>query len=252
MWWGRMALALTLVAAGCGTEVVSSSTAMPTGDLSGWRRVLSDDFSGPALSDRWLAYDGQPAGDPAGWFDRKNVTVDDGVATIRGAYDTGRRRWATGGISTEHSLIQTYGKYEVRFRADRGRGIQYAMLLWPADGSWPPEVDFAEDNGDRRNRLYATLHAIGGSQVERSTSKDFTKWHTAGVEWTPGRLAYTLDGQVWATLHDARVPDQPMALAIQSQAWYCAHAWQHCPDTSTPPQVDLQIDWVVAYARRAA
>ncbi|GAA0281388.1 glycoside hydrolase family 16 protein [Cryptosporangium japonicum] len=249
--WVVLALVCALLAA-CGTGTVPSrESAMPTGDLAGWRRVLSDDFAGTRLSDRWLAYDGQPSGDPAGWFDPANVTVAGGVLTIRGAYQKARKRWATGGISTRRSLKQTYGKYEVRFRADRGRGIAYAFLLWPVDDSWPPEIDFAEDNGAGRDRLFSTVHAIGGSQIENSTAADFTQWHVVGVEWTPGRIAYTLDGKVWATIHDDRVPDQPMALALQSQAWYCGHTWQRCPDASTPATVNLQVDWVVAYARRA-
>ncbi|GAA3390200.1 glycoside hydrolase family 16 protein [Cryptosporangium minutisporangium] len=254
-----LAIVVVLALTACGTTsagpvnaVGSAATAMPATDLAGWRRVLSDDFTGTELSNRWLAYDGQPSGDPAGWFDPAHVRVSDGVLTIRGAYQKARRKWVTGGVSTRNSLKQTYGKYEVRFRADRGKGISYALLLWPVDDSWPPEIDFAEDNGDRRDRLHATLHAIGGSQIERSVTGDFTDWHVVGVEWTPGRLAYTVDGRVWATLLDERVPDQPMALALQTQAWYCGHTWQRCPDSSTPAQVNLQVDWVVAYARRSA
>jgi len=251
--WVGVVLAAALTLAACGTPPPRSSDgAMPTGDLAGWRRVLSDDFAGTRLSGRWAAYDGRPSGDPAGWFDADRVVVAGGLLTIRAAYDQTRRRWVTGGVTAAHSLKQTYGKYEVRFRANKGRGIAYALLLWPIDGRWPPEIDFARDNGAERNRLYATLHAIGGAQLEHSTDGDFTQWHVAGVEWTPGKLAYTMDGKVWATTRDERVPDRPMALALQSQAWYCGHTWQHCPDSTTPPRVDLQIDWVVAYARRPA
>ncbi|SHM24529.1 glycoside hydrolase family 16 protein [Cryptosporangium aurantiacum] len=254
MWRGLgLAMAVVLTLPSCGTTSAGDvASAMPTADLAGWRRVLSDDFTGSSLSSRWAAYDGQPSGDPAGWFDPARVTVTEGILTIRGAYVKARGKWVTGGVSTKHTLKQVYGKYEVRFRADRGTGIAYALLLWPVDDSWPPEIDFAEDNGAGRDRLYSTLHAIGGSQIERSTTGDFTDWHVAGVEWTPGRLAYTLDGKVWATLLDDRVPDRPMALALQSQAWYCGHTWQKCPDSTTPETVDLQVDWVVAYARRSA
>jgi beta-glucanase (GH16 family) len=224
---------------------------MPTGDPAGWRRVLSDDFAGTRLSSRWVAYDGEPSGDPAGWFDPAHVTVSGGVLTIRGAYQAARRKWVTGAVSSWPSLKQAYGKYEVRFRADKGRGIAYALLLWPVDGSWPPGIDFAADNGDTRSRLYTTLHTVGGSQIEKSTDADFSEWHVAGVEWTPGRLDYTLDGTVWATVRDPWVPAEPMVLALQSQAWACGQTWRRCPDSTTPAQVNLQVDWVVAYARRA-
>ena len=250
--WVGIALVAALTLSACGTtRAGSGENAMPTGDLAGWRRVLSDDFGGTRLSSRWVVYDGQPSGDPSGWFDPAHVTVTDGLLTIRGAYQKARKRWVTGGVSTQRSVKQTYGKYDVRFRADRGKGIAYALLLWPVDGSWPPEIDFAEDNGDRRDRLYTTVHAIGGSQIEKSIHADFRRWHVAGVEWTPGRIAYLLDGKVWATVRDDRVPDQPMVLALQSQAWYCGHTWERCPDSTTPPVVNLQVDWVVAYARRS-
>lgn len=246
-------MAAGVLVSGCGeTAAESESTAAPPGDLPGWRRVLVDDFTGTTLGTGWTPYAGQPAGDPAGWFDAAHLVVKGGVLTIRGSYDATREKWVTGGFSSQHNLVQTYGKYEVRFRAGRGKGISYAILLWPIDNTWPPEIDFAQDNGDDRKRLYATLHAIGGSQVERSKAGDYTGWHTAGLEWTPSRVAYTMDGAVWATTHDAQVPEQPMALALQSQAWYCGHSWQRCPDSSTPSRVDLQVDWIVAYTRRAA
>jgi hypothetical protein len=174
-----MVAALTL--SGCGTtRAGSAGSAMPTGDLAGWRRVLSDDFAGTRLTSRWVAYDGQPSGDPAGWFDPAHVRVAGGLLTIRGAYQKARGKWVTGGVSTQRSVKQTYGKYDVRFRVDRGRGIAYAFLLWPVDGSWPPEIDFAGDNGDRRDRSYTTVHAIGGSQIEKSVDADFSQWQGLG------------------------------------------------------------------------
>jgi hypothetical protein len=41
--------------------------------------------------------------------------------------------------------------------------------------------------------------------------------------------------------------DRVGGLALQSQAWYCGHTWEACPDETTPPVVNLQVDWVVAY-----
>jgi hypothetical protein len=42
-----------------------------------------------------------------------------------------------------------------------------------------------------------------------------------------------------------------MELDLQAQAGTCGVAYAPCPDRSTPAHVDLQVDWVVAYARRA-
>src|SRR3954454_8190698 len=99
--------------AGCGKGGGNSiaTAAMPSSELPGWHRVLADDFSGAALNRGWTVYAGQPAGDPAGWFDAGHVTVGGGLLTIRGSYDTKRKKWVTGGLSTQRSLVQSYGKY---------------------------------------------------------------------------------------------------------------------------------------------
>ncbi|MDQ7908234.1 glycoside hydrolase family 16 protein [Phytohabitans sp. ZYX-F-186] len=224
--------------------------AMPRGDLPGWRLSFADDFSGVALDERWFAYDGQPDNDPGGWFDPSHVSVGGGLLTIGGWREPARRDlYVTGGVSNRNAVTQTYGRFDVRFRMDQGTGIAYALLLWPADNKYPPEIDFAEDNGRDRRTMYASVHAADGSEPEGSSVRgDFTQWHTASLEWTPGRLVFGLDGRVWHTITGAQVPSEPMALALQSQAWYCGHGWEACPDATTPERVNLQVDWVVSYA----
>ena len=76
----------------------------------------------------------------------------------------------------------------MRFRFDAGTGIAHAILLWPADNSWPPEVDFSEDNGGNNDKLPATMHyGASNTQIHRYVAVNLTKWHTLGVEWTPGQ-----------------------------------------------------------------
>jgi beta-glucanase (GH16 family) len=229
-----------------------SGVRMPVGDLPGWHQVFADDFTGSTLNTGlWRLYWGEPGGDPGGWFDPGHVSVSGGKLVI-GAYrdpaDGGR--WATGGVSSSPGLAQTYGKYLVRFRFDSGEGIAHAILLWPADNAWPPEIDFSEDNGAGRQTDYATLHyGAANTMIGDQTPVDLTRWHTLGVEWTPGKLVYTLDGRAWATVANAHVPSTPMALDIQTQAWACGTStWEQCPNASTPAHVNLYVDWAVAYA----
>jgi beta-glucanase (GH16 family) len=224
---------------------------MPVGSITGWRRVFADDFSGHSLDrSKWRAYYGQPGGDPAGWFDPSHVKVANGALVIsayRARPDVGR--WATGGVSSSPGLVQTYGKYLVRLRFGVGEGIGHALVLSTADGTWPPEVDFSEDNGSGRDRTLATLHyGSYHTRIARATAVDLTQWHTLGVEWTQRRLIYTLDGRRWVTMSTSGVPTVPMVLDIQTQAWPCAGTWGRCPDASTPPVVRLYVDWVAAYA----
>lgn len=243
-----LVLAVTLAARPFGR---ADPDAMPVGDLPGWRQVFTEDFSGSELSDQWFRYEGQPDMDPGGWFDPEHVSVGDGKLTI-GAWQEPEQGglYATGGISNRNVFSQTYGKFEVRFRMDQGTGIAYALLLWPSSNAFRPEIDFAEDNGMDRRTMYGFLHPADPAQpsVAREVATDATEWHVAGLEWTPGRLVFTLDGEAWGTIEGDQVPDQPMGLALQSQAWYCGHTWEACPDETTPDRVDLEIDWAVIYA----
>lgn len=234
-----------------------SGVAMPVGDIPGWHQTFTDDFTGRTLSSQWKTYWGVPGGDPGGFFDPTHVSVSGGQLLISAykdsrdnAWDAGPNTYVTGGVSSSPSFAQTYGKYLVRFKFGAGVGISHAILLWPQSNTWPPEIDFSEDNGSDRQTTYATLHyGSGNTQVQRSDAVDLTQWHTLGVEWTPGRLVYTLDGKDWATVASANVPSTPMNLDIQTQSWACGTStWEQCPDATTPSHVNLSVDWVVAYA----
>jgi beta-glucanase (GH16 family) len=228
----------------------------PKGSPPHWHRVFADEFTKGLDRGSWSRYRGQPQGDPGGWWDPSHVTVRDGALRLE-AYRDPRfdGRWVSGGVANPRALKQTYGKYLVRFRLDGGRGVLGAVLLWPVADVWPPEIDFAENGGTSgaRNRMTATLHHGSDDDIiQRSVRGDFTRWHVMGVEWTPGKLVYTLDGKRWATVRSEHVPDQPMELALQTQAGTCGDRFAPCPDASTPRRVDMEVDWVVAYAYRGA
>ncbi len=230
-----------------------AEAAMPTGNIPGWRQVFADNFNGSSLNlSNWYPYaSSEPGGDPGAWLLPSHVTVSGGdlvISTYRDPADGGL--WTSGGVTSEPGLVQTYGKYLVRFRFPAGHGIAHGLMLLPADAPGPPEVDFSEDNGEGRNIDTATLHYGPGEEDEHVTvATDLTQWHVLGVEWTKEKLVYTLDGHEWGRMEGAKVPSTPMALDIQTQAWMCGvNSWEACPDASTPATVNLYVDWVVAYA----
>jgi len=57
-------------------------------------------------------------------------------------------------------------------------------------------------------------------------------------------------GTLWATVRSRHVPAERMELDLQAQAGTCGDRYAPCPDATTPSSVDLQVDWVAAYARR--
>ena len=97
--------------------------------------------------------------------------------------------------------------------------------------------------------MSATLHyGANNDTIQRNVTGDFTQWHVMGVEWSPGKLVYTLDGRNWATVLSPYVPSEPMEFDIQAQAGTCSDVWTPCPNPTTPSLVELQVDWVQAYA----
>ncbi|MCW2499624.1 MAG: exsH [Frankiales bacterium] len=222
--------------------------AMPRGHRPGWRQVLAQDFTGTALPRGWGAYAGRPGGNPHGWWEPSHVRVRAGDLHLAGAWKGGR--FVTGGLMATGTETR-YGKYEVRFRIERARGVKYALLLWPSRGRWPAagEVDFAEDGGGGRRTTTATLHhGAANHQVQRTLRADFSAFQTVGVEWTPGKLVYTCNGRPWATVRSAGVPRGPMRLALQMEAGR-GDAWAPAPSAATPPTVGMVVDWVVGYRR---
>lgn len=234
----------------------SSGDAMPTGNLPGWTEVFTDDFNGSSLNrGSWGPYSGMPGGDPGGWWDPSHAVVGNGMLQLRSYRDAAHANptnpggYVSGGVSSAHALRQTYGKYLVRFRMDKGEGIAGIMLLWPSNDVWPPEIDFGEDGGGSRDHSTVTLHyGSADNQIARTVSGDFSQWHTLGVEWTPGQLVFTMDGRDWATIASSGVPSQAMEMDLQTQAGTCGNADDPCPNASTPNEVDMDVDWVAAYA----
>jgi beta-glucanase (GH16 family) len=229
-----------------------SDLPMPVGDLPGWHQTFADDFTGADASKRWFIYEGAPGGDPGGWFLPSHVTQGNGRLLITGSLANTPRGtiYATGGVSNAKVFSQTYGRFDFRFRMDMGYGVNFALLLWPSDNTWPPEVNVAESNGVTPKYLIVTLHyGPRNSMIHRYSNGvvDYTQWHTAGVIWEPGKLIFTLDGNGWSSIASPNVPKVPMSMAIQTQAWPCSTSFSDCPNSTTPAKVNLEVDWAVAY-----
>jgi len=217
-------------------------------DLPGWKFHWSDDFLGSKLNHTvWGEYNGQPGGDPEAWWATSHVFVSNGklvLSTYKDSVADPSGRWVSGGVGGHSIMSQTYGKYLVRYRMDIGKGVSGILLLWPVADIWPPEIDFVEDGDGSRTSSSATLHwGSSNHQQQVSHNADFSLWHTLGVEWTPGRLVFTMDNGVWGVINNTNVPDIPHSLDAQAQV--CNGP--NCPDGTTPSVVNLEIDWVVTY-----
>jgi beta-glucanase (GH16 family) len=226
--------------------------ATPSQASAAWRLRFAANFRHGLNTKIWTRYDGTPRCCHQTRWRPSHVVVKGGILRLQNYRDRAYGgRWVSAGVSMGRSLNQTYGKYRVRFRMTKGHGIGMCMLLWPAHG-WPPEVDFAEESSSVGARRFetSTLHfGRHNSEIHHRVHANFTRWHTIGVNWRPGKLVYTLDGHAWARTIGPEVPDVPMHLGLQTHVGTNGNTGS-APDSATPAKVGLQIDWIKVYRYR--
>jgi len=236
------------------TQAASSPSgqAMPVGNLTGWRQIFADDFStnapvgsfpGAAYSSKWSAYpDGWPDTTHNGtYMPSKVLSVRNGMLDYYIHTENGVHMVAA---PVPQIAQRTYGRYELRFRADSLRGYKNAWLLWPDSELWPAdgEIDFPEGDLDRNISAYMHYADPSGGQDAFEPGTAFGgSWHTAATEWTAGKVTFYLDGKLLGT-STTKVPSKPMHWVLQSETTLNG---TH-PNDATAGHI--QIDWVVAYA----
>jgi beta-glucanase (GH16 family) len=201
-----------------------------------------DNFDGTRLSRDWGVYD-HPNDDPP--RSASAVKVSGGMLNITGGFIGGRDEG--GGLASD--INQKYGRWEIRYRVDKGAGYASDVLLWPKDENWPTsgEIDISEIGDSNRNGSPMFVHnGPNNDQLDGEAKGDFSQWHTVAVEWEPDHVAFYVDGvrqsfQVTKSAHPRMIPDlSAMHLALQLDQGCCRNS-------STPSKVVMQIDWVKIY-----
>ena len=159
----------------------------------------------------------------------------------------------TGGVKVTTNS-QTYGKYEVRMRVDNGQGYSLVASLWPTSDTWPPEIDFTEDSGGSpRTTDAATEHwGVGDEPLPAHQRPDRQPHPVAHGRCRVdsgkdrlhhGRCAVGHRGQC------QRLQRAHAGSRLQIQAWQCgASSWEQCANSSTPAEVDMDVDWIAVYS----
>jgi len=208
----------------------------------GYKLVYVQDFQGTSVPPGWDVFTGVPGGDPGGQFGRQHVVVSGGLLHLNAWKDPKYGgKWVTGGLC-HCGLAHMYGAYFVRSRLT-GAGPNEAQLLWPADNTWPPEIDFNETGGTDKSTS-STLHFGAKNNIIQSSIRiDLLKWHTWGVIWSAKSIEYVVDGRVWANVTTpSEIPQVPMRLDLE-QRTKCQLGNQ-CPKVP----VSMLVDWVAEYS----
>jgi beta-glucanase (GH16 family) len=141
-----------------------------------------------------------------------------------------------------------YGWAEARMRIPAGPGLWPAFWLLPANESDLPEIDVMEIDGSAPDVVMMHLHDGGPGGNEAVQASDWTQpsltggWHTFAIDWTPGHLAWLVDGVVRWHVDGSVVPSQPMYLIADLAVG--GGDTVSPPTASTPFPSALALDWV--------
>jgi hypothetical protein len=233
---GAVVLLLGLPAT-ASTAATPERTAAPAGSFS---LAFSDSFSGSSLSSRYSVMNGNTA--PKNWS-ASQVKVHNGYLDIATTYSKTNKKWQSGAVYLNNLPFQTtYGKFLLRVRCTSGN-VKCTAMLWPDQRHlWPPEIDFYElfpsdpARGTNKCTFHYGINHTTNHMIFSYYKGSFSQWHTIGVQWTPGKLQYLMDGKVMKSITNSNVPKIPMHLDMQTFA----------PKTPTGP-VHLQVDSIRIY-----
>ena len=185
-----------------------------------WKLTFSDEFQGSSLDTSKWTPEHSTYGDGGGSIHCNtpdNVSVADGALVIEGRKEQVRcpnnggidRDYSTGLVRTKGKFSQAYGRFEVRAKMPKGKGLWTG--LWMLSENYPygdngqsGEIDIVETFGDRADEATTTAHwshnrcGWGCSKMGKSTKLtggDISAWHTYAVEWEPRSIAWFIDGK---------------------------------------------------------
>jgi beta-glucanase (GH16 family) len=163
-------------------------------------------------------------------------------------------------INTAGRFTQTYGRVETRMQIPRGQG------MWPAfwmlgdnigDVGWPTcgEIDIMENVGFEPNTIHGTIHGPGysgsggvGAGYSLPGGAAFADgFHVFAVDWSPDKVSWSVDGNVYATKTPADVNgnqwvfNHPFFIIINLAV---GGDWPGNPDGNTQFPQRLVIDYV--------
>jgi len=191
----------------------------------------------PTISDEFEGAEGEPP-DPAIWsYDiggdgwgnnqlefntdrRENVSLDgQGHLRIVAREESFMGNdYTSGRIKTQGLFEQKHGRFEARIKLPEGQGLWPAFWMlgsnidevpWPGCG----EIDILEYQGQRPERVFASLHGpgySGGNPITgdfslpdgESFAEDF---HVFAVDWDPSRITFSVDAEVYHVVNSTDV-----------------------------------------------
>jgi beta-glucanase (GH16 family) len=243
----------------------------------------SDEFSGTTLNtNKWfpVQHGDVDNGELQFYTDREdNIIVSNDCLWLIARQETyaGTGPWMSGIVTSEYTSGKVqglgkysvqYGKIEARMKLPRGAGTWPAFWLlgdnifddgigWPRCG----EIDIIEhanilDTIGAAVHTEAYNHYDGTQKAMGYAISDYdTAFHVYGVEWTPEKLAFYVDDDVFFILTKAEMGSTEAEWSFDQPFWMNLNlavggAWGGDPTDGTYPYA-LLIDWVRVYQDQA-
>lgn len=228
-------------------------------DRPGWKLTFDDEFDGDALNtQKWNPSDpwGRERNRELQAYVKDAFEVRDGVLRVKAekrqaSYSGKDRAYTSGMMNTYGKFSQQYGRFEIRCRVPKGKGMWPAFWLLPDPLGWPPEIDVLEILGHEPKKVYMTHHfrdeqrkrgSHGGSWVGPDFSTGF---HEFAVEWSPQTIVWFVDG-VERFRSEKNIPQGKMYMLVNLAV---GGDWPGAPDENTKLPAAFEVDYVRAYEK---
>jgi beta-glucanase (GH16 family) len=174
-------------------------------------------------------------------------------------------------LKTEGLQSFQYGRIEARIKIPVGQGMWPAFWMlgndirsvrWPACG----EMDIMEGVGKMPSTNYGSIHgtgftgtAISSSYTLRGDAKFGDGFHNFGIMWSPGKIAYYVDGpaNVYVTYTRSNLPAGAVWPFDARKFFFILNVavggdWPGGPDKTTVFPQEMLVDYVRVYAEPAS
>jgi beta-glucanase (GH16 family) len=184
------------------SATAANSTTNPDGPKGRWRLVFSDRFTGTTLNRAnwstcyfWGCTDS--GNNELEWYRASQVIVHNGTVSLTVVPErTKGKDYASGMLSSYGKFSFQYGYAQIVAKLPVGRGLWSAFWFEPESGTWPPEVDILE-NWAQSHSVSFYVHFGAANHYDTSNfyvSTASSAFHTYGVDWEPGSIAWYVDG----------------------------------------------------------
>lgn len=238
-----------------------------------WRLVFRDEFnqkdgSRPDTT-KWVTSKRYATGWPR-WVSnsRHVIFIKKGQLVCRALANNGLEadtaRALTSAIETSGKFSFQYGKVEVRMKTNNLRGNLSAVWMKPAI-DYPKiygEIDIAETFGNM-GVVQQTVHSQQTVVLKKVTAQNafrttlpVEKWHIYGVEWSPDKIIYTVDGKVSAVYRKSNDKqdlaegqwtfDRPFFLILSQSL---GEGVYECLTPDLNNIFEMRIDWIRVYQK---